>query len=493
MTQATTTGVEHAVRGRRAVWEMARLLTPDASPWTLEYFKACLGLSETRLGALLTPSSTANMARAVPFRRAALSDLLHFWLAVGIGLVMLIKVLCQFSRRHAAGELAEPGQTLIAVHGEWSNRTRHLLIRLKSDLQPAAIVVLGRPQRPLPQVISSWTGELGIAPPPVVVPLSWKAFRSCAPQIPRMLATGLRELRRTPLRPAVREHGAIAFRVLLGLIQQHWWQTHGARGVQVFFGHTGLGDTMQLERQMQRQACTTAHVVHGICTGPNFVGFSNYAFFQCGADADQYAELRHYGHCDAPPADMPVWQRGSQGMLLLSNLAHPMNSGYQAHGIADELGLMQATVALAIRLGVSADSLYWKPHPLMAALPIQQRQTLEKKARALQLRIVTPGQDWHALALRMRWVFTTPSTTIVDLLRLGCLPALIDWQGSVQDGAAARLPFHCAKTHATPGPLLAPPATDQPLESLQHLAWSAVRPADVSRAQLTLPAARVQV
>lgn len=479
MSTAAQSATEHAALGRKAVWKLARRLKRGGSPWALEYFKACLGPAEVRLGALLVSAHAPDPSTLSP-KRSAATDLLHFLLAAGMGLGMLLMVLLRFTSKPAGTSVGAPGQTLLAVHGEWSNRTRHLLSRVHIDLQPEAIIVLGRPQMSLADVARRWKQELPSGLPPLLVPQSWWAFLLATPALPVLLARGFRHLRHAPLRPPLREHAALSFRVMLGSVQQQWWRLHGGQGAEVLFGHTGLGDTTQLELQMQLQNCSTAHVIHGICTGPNFVGFSSRAIFQCGADADQYGALGHYGQCESPPAKQPKWLRGSQGVLLLTNLAHPMNPGYQQHGIADELAVINMAVELANRLGADAQPMHWRPHPVIGALPQTEQQALRDRAMALGLKEVPAAQDWLALAPRMRWVFTTPSTTLVELLRQGCLPLLLDPQDSVHDGAASRLPLRCKKANEDCQRSLEALDSDNDFQAMQLAAWNAVRPADVA-------------
>ncbi len=479
MSTIANSATKHAALGRKAAWQLARRLKRGGSPWALEYFKVCLGPAEARLGALLISAPVPDPS-SLGLKRSAATDLLHFALALSMAMVMLLMLLLRFTNRSVGTNVGATGQTLLAVHGEWSNRTRHLVSRIHKDLQPDAIIVLGRPKAPMADVARRWQQELPSVLPPLLVPHSWLAFLRVTPAFPGLLARGFSYLRNAPLRPPLREHAALTFRVILGSVQQQWWRLHGGQGAEVLFGHTGLGDTTQLELQMQRQNCSTTHVIHGICTGPNFVGFSNRAIFQCGADADQYSALSHYGYCEAPQAKQPKWSRGSQGVLLLTNLAHPMNPGYQQHGIVDELAVMDMAVDLVKRLGADVQSMYWRPHPLMSTLRPAEQQILRDRAVALGLKEVYAAQDWLALATRMRWVFTTPSSVLVELLRHGCLPLLLDPQDSVHDGVASLLPLRCKKANEDCKRSLDKMDSDYDFQALQVAAWNAVRPADLS-------------
>jgi hypothetical protein len=468
--------VNPAAVGRAAVWQLASQIKRGCSPWQLEYFKACLGQTEPRLGDLIVSSRMTNLAD-LPGERSAAIDFFHLSISAVLGLGMLLLQLIRFTDRRLNTLACIPGQTLLALHAEWSNRTRHLLTRINVDLHPSAIVVLGRPKLALSTVIRRWKRELDREPPPLLVPQSWASFFAVIRLLPCIFLRGFEELRRAPIRPTLREHSALAFRVFLGSVQQNWWQAHGVRDAEVLFGHTGLGDTTQLELEMQSKNCKTKHFLHGVCTGPNFVGFSDYAYFHCGLDARRYGELEHYRYCIAPPARLPSWKRGNRGILLVSNLAHPMNPGYRAHGVSDEVALLHFVVSLSEKMGPNASALYWKPHPIIKNLPINDQKLLREKAAALKIIELSSDQEWLTIASTVRWIFITPSTTIVDLLREGCLPLLLDWQGSAYDGVAAKLPIKCPLELQQCLSMLEFFDRDQNFQSAQVTAWAVIQPA----------------
>ena len=64
---------------------------------------------------------------------------------------------------------------MLALHGEWSNRTRHVLEQLKPEQMPDMILLLGRPRLAPGGISSIWCAKLGCALPPVVCPISVRA------------------------------------------------------------------------------------------------------------------------------------------------------------------------------------------------------------------------------------------------------------------------------------------------------------------------------
>jgi hypothetical protein len=258
--------------------------------------------------------------------------------------------------------------------------------------------------------------------------------------LPRILCEGLAEASNQTLRPAFREQVAIAFRVFLGAVSARWWVNSGVKAGTVIFGHTGTADTTVLEQAMQENGAQTVHAVHGLATGPNFVGISNLALFRCGYDARKYAQLNCYGACTAQPAPRKMPSRGAEGILLLTNLAHPMNPDFAAHGLEAELNLLRAVAGAARMLGHKAGLMLWKPHPVIAQLPEEVAVELRREALALGYQELPHGPSLISAAESVRWVLTSPSTVCVDLLAEGVLTLVLDPQGSLLDSSAALFP-----------------------------------------------------
>lgn len=508
---------EAAQRGRALVWQQTQALSPQSTPWALEYVKAMLGQPETLLGsadalaeqcAQLADSQTqdfplapnafdprslwhALQARGLsggPHQRQTWADRLHFLAASAMAIAMLLLYLVRFARGAQPAIATSGSAPLIAVHGEWSNRTRHLLGQIGPDLAPSAILVLGRPQTPLSDLQKRWSARLQPALlPALVVPASASAALRALPQLLASLRKGLAHSAATPYRPALRAHAALVFRVLLGGVMAQWWRDHGPAHATVLFGHTGTGDTAQLEKAMQGKSCKTTHVVHGLCTGPNFAGFSNHAHFHCALDAQRYSALQQYGHCSAHRATMPQVQRGDKGLLLLTNYAHPMNPGYQAQGLADELQLLRSVAELAGEMGEPAQPLQWKPHPAIGQLPATQQATLRREAQALgYVEITDPTQTLPA-ARGALWVLTTPSTMAVDLLSAGCLPIVLDVQASASDDAVGQMPS-CLRTIGQLRASLPKWQTQAAYAAMFETVWERIGPArEPSASELTSP------
>jgi hypothetical protein len=269
--------------------------------------------------------------------------------------------------------------------------------------------------------------------------MSPKAALQTLIDAPGVVCEGLRHGSCAAGAVGLRDEVATAFRVFLGVTAAHWWEQDGA-ACEVVFGVTGTADTTLLEQAIKRSGGRTVHAVHGQATGPNFAGISDLALFRSQHDAKAYMHLGSYGACGVQRASFSGAKRGSNGLLLLSNLAHPMNSGFQRFGLRDEESLLAAVGSAARTLGASAQPLLWKPHPVIEFLPTETREALRRTAKSYGFEEFSPDEKVESVAGACRWIVTSPSTVALDLLQAGYLCIVVDPQGSVLDTALSGLP-----------------------------------------------------
>lgn len=423
---------------RARAWEWMRI--PDGgtgiSAWRLEWIKAALVLADEQL----TPLPAPGMRQVV--LRASLCGLGA--LAAGTALFMLYVL----RRRAGAGQPSLPASAarLASLHGEWSSRTRHLLSALDVAEPPVeAILLLGRLNSRPEEVAALWSKARPgcvAAALPLIEPMSPRAVGAALCDLPGLLRCGLAEASQAPLTLGFREQTAIAFRVLLGAVAARWWARQAA-GIphEVIFANTGTADTTLLERAIQRTGGRTVHAVHGQATGPNFAGISDLALFRCRHDATTYETLGCYRACAVQPALEPRPRRGKTGLLLLSNLAHPMNAGFRETGIKDEMNLLNLVADVARSLGPIATPLLWKPHPVITKLPIETQTELRSTAKALGFVELGADSKIELVAASCHWVVSSPSTVTLDLLQAGVLCVILDPQGTLLDTAIQFLPI----------------------------------------------------
>lgn len=202
-----------------------------------------------------------------------------------------------------------------------------------------------------------------------------------------------------------------------------------------FFGHTGVADTGALDYAIRSASGETTHYFHGISHGHNFWALSSHAYCVCKYDVETTKQLGGYKSASYLPHKMPAVCLGSRGWLLITNYAHPSSDIYQEYGIEAELSLL-ARAKEAFELSDSRrGQLFWQPHPAFKMLKKSDQDRLLKIAKKLDIRLSRNNkyQDYQ-------FVLTTPSTVIIDLLKLGILPCLDDFYSTPQFHIATQYP-----------------------------------------------------
>jgi hypothetical protein len=353
-----------------------------------------------------------------------------FWPAAVLGLAAWVRTILTTP----AGDPLPDAPLVAALHGEIANRTRHLIAALAAEAPDTPILLLGRPQLDRAALRQGLT-DAGLTGP-LIRPFDLASALGALPAILRRLGEGARFVAAADWRPAPRDLAAICFRVMLGETHARWAASHVPAGPRtVVFGHTGVADSHLLERALQRCGARTVHWVHGVSLGLNFVAGSDLGLFQCGSDARWHESLGGYGSTASLPATAPTPATGGDGWLVLSNLVHPMNADYRRHGLAGEVALLEAVAAAA-----GPARRVWKPHPILERLDNETRQTITARAAALGFERWAddaPLDTARAFAV----VVSTPSTVVLDVLKLGVLPTLYGGGGLDPDSAIAQLPL----------------------------------------------------
>lgn len=381
-------------------------------------------------------------------------------LAALLSLKILWLDLIRYCRRSTA---CKPGPKA-AIHGEQSNRTRHIVNNLPGDV--SGIVILGRPRTGLNKLET----QLGLSG--VIYPMDVAtAFKVLFASILACWRYG-RALAKAPFPIPLRDQVAMTYRLHLGRVQARWWESYGSANV-VLFGHTGLGDSATLEAAMQDQGARTIHVLHGASHGWNFVASSTKALCQSGFDAKLTASLPDYQESMHIPMRRPKPKRGSKGILLFTAYSHPMNPSYQSEGIAADLRIMRLVADVAHSQTLST-KLCWKPHPAFHDLPQIDKDLLTKAAKdfgyTMRSEQIT-AEDMTAFAT----VLTTPSSVLVDALRAGQLPVLVTKEDDPLRGMYAEYPLR-ASSFATVKHLVQHIETNQAFVDSFQETWSLIEP-----------------
>ena len=102
--------------------------------------------------------------------------------------------------------------------------------------------------------------------------------------------------------------------------------------------------------------------------------------------------------------------------------------------------MLSCVVAAVKLLGENIGPLLWKPHPMTTQLPDSLYPDLSLFASKLGFTEVPTESDAIEIALKCRWVVSSPSTVALELLQRGCVCLILDPQGSIADTALNSLP-----------------------------------------------------
>lgn len=474
--------------------------TPPSS-WLLEFCKAMLGSGELALGqaealAELCATQASKTHRVLDrsgclqlrtvadaFRRRGLvvvdgpgkqiSNMIVFCLAGCAAYLVLVTTLLRSTFERNVAKVK--GKALVAVHGELSNRTRHVLLAFTSELKATTVLVLGRPKVSLAKLRQQWAEDLGTPVINLVRPFSVLDGIAALPASVRSLCVGARLARKMPWLPNLGGQTGIIYRELLGQVSSRWWVRSGVRDADVVYGHTGLADTTGLELAQQSVGCRTIHAVHGVSDGTNFVGRSNLAVFRCGHDARWHAALGGYGECVSLPLNMPEFRQPGHGVLTLSNYIHPMNLWFQLDKERGEVELLGAVSGALEASSAQAGARAWRPHPIIIEQLASIRDRVVSEAVSLGFSPWIGGRDISAAA-DFALVLCTPSSALLDMLALGVSPILLDWQQTDPETAVAQV-VDIARSQQELVEIIAESGIAAKREAAYRSAWQAIEPA----------------
>lgn len=423
---------------RRICWQLAQELGGRAaSVWAIEFLKAAQVRTEQSPGLLRQFSGVATTT-VERLRRTLL-----FWLAAMTAGLLYLGYAMKVTALRVPCRIPQTAKRAIAVHGEWSTRTRHLLTAL-SDTKPRVdfAILLGRIPSSTKQVESIWVShQVDLGELLLLVPFSWKSVFTSSRRIPPLLREGAKCLQRAPLALSPREVVAVSFRILNGLVASEWWRSQVDSPLHdVIFGITGTADTTLLERAMHDSGTKTVHAIHGQATGPNFFGVSDLAIFRTGYDADRYKSLGCYARCHVQATECPNRAAAEMAILVLTNLTHPANPEFQKRAQEGDVAVLQLVSQALERMGSVNLQKLWKPHPVINSVHYSVGQKLRNKAQELGYREIREDQEVSSLISSAHWVLSTPSTVLVDLLANGVVGYLIDPYQTVTDEAISQFP-----------------------------------------------------
>lgn len=319
---------------------------------------------------------------------------------------------------------SDKGAVLIAVHGEVSNRTRHVLSAAVTK-SCQGIILLGRPKSGSKSLAGAAASEFDLPSVRIVRPIDpISAFNSLGCLMGHF-RSGIGVSAATGFRMTWRDEIAALYRICLGAGSAEWWRREKPGSRIIIFGHTGLADTSMLEVAMQATGSKTVHWAHGLSGGWNYAGLSDLGLFKCGRDAEVHADLPGYRSVEYFPLPMPAYRHGNgKQWLLLTNYAHLTNPFFGHGAFAMEAGIIRMAAEAAHRIGKSIDDLVWRPHPVFWQLPEDARDAIFSDVSAAGCTLPVRDSSMPDPA-EFPVILCTPSTVALDVLVTGQLPIIV--------------------------------------------------------------------
>ncbi len=321
-------------------------------------------------------------------------------------------------------------ETIAAIHGEDTTRTRHLCGALRENQQAhpqsrILIVQLGRPAASITDTKVLLDPQSDLTECVMMRPLSFGSYLTAFPKMLGQMFASIGQVSRYRGAIPFRERVAVAYRMVQGAAYAKWWgqASRGSAVRHALFGHTGNADGSQLEQAMQARGTITAHIVHGTNVGWPFAGLSDIAIFPSGADARLGASLPAYGRTTALPLPRPAVSVGDGSWALLTSYTHLQHPAYHKNGADADIALVNMVCKAAQALGQEPARVFWRPHPQIDMVDLAEKARLENAIA--EAGFTRWPDDWPYERLsEFSAAITSPSTVLSDALRLG-QPAIV--------------------------------------------------------------------
>ncbi len=376
-------------------------------------------------------------------RRMRLLMRLRFCISTVIAVLAWSWTVVRYGSRAHPPALAA-NDVLVSIHGEISNRTRHVLAAAGQATPCPAIIILGRPTESLASLKVRFSSQFGIVAPTLHRPISIGSALRSLPDLFKLVGSGINISSDTGFKPRWRDEIAVLYRMCAGSCATAWWAQQSVAAGAVIYGQSGLADTSMLERAQQETGCKTVHWVHGLTGGWNFAGYSDLGLFQCGHDADLHSRLPEYGETGFLALPRPDYCPGKgRNWLLLTNYAHPSNP-FHSHGAVDfEIEVIRMAAEAALKSDAKPENLIWRPHPAFWSLAEATRARVLASLKGTGITLSGPGSDPPHYA-DYQTILCTLSTVALDVLIAGSLPVIVAPHALNPDTAYVGFPFHAA-------------------------------------------------
>lgn len=348
-------------------------------------------------------------------------------------------------RFRGLGKLDSNHPLLLAVHGEWSNRTKHVWHALVKSQAIPPVIILGRPRKAFSALRSEIFNRTEIAEKDLTLvwPFDGLSGLLALRSFFSVVLGGFRAINKlyeiSGWEPVFRDLVSMSYRVFMGQTSRIWWNRQHVSVGRVIYGHTGNADTTLLERAQQESGARTIHLFHGVSSGHNFFGYSDVAICQNEHDTRLTRSLGGYKEVTCIKSPRPEVMSSGDGFLLLSNLLHPSNQYFQVHGPQGEFRLWRDVSAAVDRIGLSRCAVTWKPHPQFYSLADSVQCEVLDRLGEVGFSLWDKKKSYDNV-VSYDVVLSTVSTTIIDLLRFGRAPMVYAWPPFDQALFASRTP-----------------------------------------------------
>ena len=330
-------------------------------------------------------------------------------------------------------------RTVIALHAEAANRTRHVRKALagRSPADTAVMFVgrlhVGAAQARAILAEAGWNHGFALA-------WDWRAILAGVPRGLALARHAAPAIAAAGYRPTFAQLTAMVFRVLLGTASAWRWERAGNGVETVVFGHVGRADTILQEAVMQAGGANTVHWMHGVSVGRAYQGVSDICATLCAHDVGWHERLLNYRRNVHFALPKPALRAGTRpGWAVLTNMTHYGYTYFPSIGPAHELRLIEIVAELARRDGVAPDQVVWKPHPVFYQRDPAVRELVSARLAGEGFTLWPDEIMPFDLSASYETVIVTPSGVALDLLKAGRLPVMAEFQPIDQEHVLAHI------------------------------------------------------
>ncbi|MBI5960300.1 MAG: hypothetical protein HY866_16285 [Chloroflexi bacterium] len=363
---------------------------------------------------------------------------LFFGLAIsGIGVLLSILRRENFGRKQDIQITAET----FVLFPSWRNDTKHAWRYLHHSTaetdSPSTLFLTGhpitkQPPRKLPAEMETKTRAYRTWRPSdygavcLVLGKSWST-------IWKLLSTVFEDMQ-SPLSSRIKGGMKAAYMLSAGLLRQKWVEhsTFSGTGVIIFGYSPQTAPDIMFDLALQKKGFTTIHWLHGVVAEVlGYRGYSSICLCRTLADADEMRKLGTYGRCDVTQfgetsgkqPDSVALSDKPKGTVVITNFIHPYPFYTNEDALKYLFSLLETVAAVAADHKTMAP-LIWRPHP-HSSHPRLRKLMLQatEKAQGLGFKVDNTSPLQFQIN-QSRFLICTYSTTLIDVIESGFVPAL---------------------------------------------------------------------